>query len=49
MGKRDIQKREPKKAKKGARKPITPVALQTTREVEVIRRGKKPRDLEEEE
>jgi hypothetical protein len=49
MGKRDIQKREMKKPKKGARKSITPIALQPTRDVEVVPRGKRSRDTEEEE
>ena len=48
MGKRDYKQREQKKAKKDAKK-IPPVTIVTTPvEVEVIKRGKKKRDEDEE-
>ncbi len=48
MGKRDYKQREQKKAKKDAKK-VSPVTIVTTPvEVEVIKRGKKKRDEEEE-
>ncbi|MDD5701999.1 MAG: hypothetical protein PHU23_08090 [Dehalococcoidales bacterium] len=50
MGSRDIGHREKKKPKKDVRKQSTITAgiEQPRQDVEVIRKGKKPRDLEEE-
>ncbi len=48
MGSRDYRHHEPKKSKKDAKK-LPPVnVLPTTVEVEVIRKGKKQRELEPE-
>jgi hypothetical protein len=51
MGSRDFGKREKKKPGKNAKKqPIISSTFQAPRpEVEVIRKGKKPKDMEEEE
>ncbi len=51
MGSRDFVRREKKKPKKDAKKqPIVSASFEAPRpEVEVIRKGKKPRDIEEEE
>lgn len=47
MGRRDYRKREPKKAKKGAKKAQPLTITPPTPEVEVIRKGKKePREEE---
>jgi hypothetical protein len=47
MGRRDYRKREPKKAKKGAKKAPLLTIMPPTTEVEVIRKGKKePREEE---
>lgn len=49
MGKRDYRHREPKKAKKDAKK-ISPVSiLPPTVNVEVIKKGRKQQEREEEE
>jgi len=47
MGSRDYRWREPKKPKKGARKPITPIINTPQVEVEVIKKGKKTPPVEE--
>lgn len=48
MGRRDYRHREPRKQKKDAKK-IAPVQIiQPPAQVEVIRKGKKPREGEEE-
>ncbi len=49
MGRRDFVKRETKKPKKEAKKIITDVAARLPTTVEVIKRGKKPREEGEEE
>ncbi len=52
MGSRDFAGREKKKPKKDAKKqqPLISTNIQQPRpEVEVIRKGKKPKDFEEEE
>jgi hypothetical protein len=50
MGSRDFAKREKKKPKKDAKKSPVISAFETPRpEVEVIRKGKKDKDFEEEE
>ena len=51
MGNRDRPRGEKKKAKKDVKKQITisPTLVTPRPEVEVIRKGKKPKDLEEEE
>ena len=49
MGKRDIRKREPKKSKKGARKPSTPISLRPLPDVDVIPKRKRKREEEPEE
>ncbi|MFH1087792.1 MAG: hypothetical protein V1737_04320 [Chloroflexota bacterium] len=46
MGKRDYQWRETKKPKKGTKKPVA-VVLTSPVGVEVIRKGKKPGEVEE--
>ena len=50
MGSRDFARREKKKSKKDAKKqPLISTNLEAPRaEVEVIRKGKKPKDFEEE-
>jgi hypothetical protein len=49
MGRRDFVKGEKKKPKKDAKKAIISSTIQEPRpEVEVIRRGKKPKEGEEE-
>jgi hypothetical protein len=48
MGSRDYRHREPKKPKKDARKLPQVSILQPPAEVEVIRKGKKKEDWEEE-
>jgi len=49
MGKRDIRGREPKKAKKGGKKPSAVEVVPTSVTVEVIKaKGKKERPPEEE-
>lgn len=48
MGGRDFQKSEKKKPKKDAKKQIISSTFQEPRpEVEVIRKGKKPKDMED--
>ncbi len=51
MGSRDFAGREKKKPKKNEKKnPVIPSAFEAPRpEVEVIRKGKKPKEIEEEE
>ena len=49
MGKRDFAKREARKPKKDAKKLPPTNIIEPTAEVEVIRKGKKPREGEEEE
>ena len=49
MGKRDYRHREPKKAKKDAKKPDIASLLPTPVTVEVISKGKKGKGKEEEE
>jgi hypothetical protein len=46
MGTRDYRHREPKKPKKGAKKPPTTI-ITPQAEVEVIKKGKKAAPLEE--
>ncbi len=50
MGNRDFVRKEKKKPRKEAKKaPITSTTFEAPRpEVEVIRKGKKPKDMEEE-
>jgi hypothetical protein len=50
MGSRDFSQREKKKPKKDSKKqPIISSSFETPHpEVEVIRKGKKPKDMEEE-
>jgi len=47
MGRRDYRRREPKKAKKDAKKVSTATILPTPTTVEVIKRGKKKEEVEE--
>jgi hypothetical protein len=47
MGSKDFRHRETKKPKKEAKKPV-PISFESTAEVEVIKKGKKPRPEEEE-
>jgi hypothetical protein len=49
MGKRDYRHREPKKPKKGAKRPSVSDVLPTPATVEVIKKGKKEKSTEEEE
>ena len=49
MGKRDIGGHETKKPKKDAKKALPVTIIQPVTEVEVIRKGKKPREDEGEE
>jgi len=49
MGKRDYRHREPKKPKKGAKKPSVSELLPTPASVEVIKKGRKEKGIEEEE
>jgi hypothetical protein len=50
LGSRDFNRREKKKPKKDAKKPPVISTFEAPRpEVEVIRKGKKPKDTEEEE
>ncbi len=48
MGSRDFRHREAKKAKKDAKKKPASITFEQPAEVEVIRKGKKPREGEEE-
>jgi len=48
MGKRDYRHREPKKAKKDAKKPTTATILPPSTTVEVIRKGKREQKEEQE-
>ena len=48
MGKRDYRHREPKKPRKGAKKPSVAEVLLAPGTVEVIKRGKKEKSTEEE-
>ena len=48
MGSKDFRHRESKKPKKDAKKPA-PISFEAPVEVEVIKKGKKPRSEEEEE
>ena len=48
MGRRDYRHREPKKAKKEAKKPLTTTILPPQVTVEVIGKKKKGRKVEEE-
>jgi hypothetical protein len=49
MGSRDFQRKEKKKVKKEAKKPSVITSFEASRpEVEVIRKGKKTKELEEE-
>ena len=48
MGRRDYRKRETKKSKKGARKQASITLLQPQGPVEVIKKGKKEKEEEEE-
>lgn len=47
MGSRDFRHRETKKAKKDKKKPAS-ITFEQPAEVEVIRKGKKPKEEEEE-
>ncbi len=50
MGSRDFQRKEKKKPRKEAKKPSVITSFEAPRpEVEVIRKGKKTKDIEEEE
>jgi hypothetical protein len=49
MGRRDFRHREPKKPKKGAKRPPISELLPTPTTVEVIKKGKKEKSTEEEE
>jgi hypothetical protein len=49
MGRRDYRHREPKKPKKGAKRPPISDLLPTPTTVEVIKKGKKEKGTEEEE
>lgn len=49
MGKRDYRHREPKKPRKGAKKPHVEAVLPTPVTVEVIKKRKKEKGAEEEE
>ena len=50
MGSRDFQRKEKKKPKKESKKPQVVTSFEAPRpEVEVIRKGKKTQDVEEEE
>ena len=48
MGSRDFRHREAKKPKKDAKKKPASITFEQPAEVEVIRKGKKPREGEEE-
>jgi len=48
MGKRDIGQRESKKPKRDAKKKPISISFEQPAEVEVIRKGKKPKEGEEE-
>ena len=48
MGRRDFRKREEKKPKKDAKKKSVSISFEQPAEVEVIRKGKKPKEDEEE-
>jgi hypothetical protein len=47
MATKDFRHRETKKQKKGSKK-VTPISFEVPVEVEVIKKGKKPREQEEE-
>ena len=49
MGRRDYRKREKKKAKKDVRKTVAPIVLQPEVSVEIIKKGKRKAESEEEE
>ncbi len=49
MGSRDYRRREAKKPKKDARKLPPVTIVPTVAEVEVVKKSKKPRELEEQE
>ncbi len=49
MGRRDYRKRESKKPKKGGKKVSISAIIQPTIAVEVIKKGKKTQEAEEEE
>ena len=48
MGKRDFKQRETKKPKKDAKKKSVSISFEQPAEVQVIRKGKKPSETEEE-
>jgi len=48
MGKRDYRRREPKKSKKDARKVSVDTILTSPAAVEVVKKGKKRQEVEEE-
>jgi hypothetical protein len=48
MGRRDFKQREAKKPKKDAKKKSVSISFEQPVEVEVIRKGKKPTEEEEE-
>jgi len=48
MGRRDYRHREPKKSKKDTKKTLTTDVLPPLTTVEVVRKGKKERKVEEE-
>jgi hypothetical protein len=47
MGKRDYRHREPKKPRKGARRPAVSEFLPNPSSVEVVKKGKKEKPAEE--
>ncbi len=49
MGRRDYRHREPKKPRKGAKKPSVSELLQAPATVQVVKKGKKEKGTEEEE
>jgi hypothetical protein len=48
MGSRDFRKREPKKAKKDAKKSVTGPVMPTSPSVEVVKKNRKKGEEEEE-
>jgi len=48
MGRRDFRHREPKKPKKGTKKVTVTSVLPPSTTVEVVKKGKKEREVEEE-
>ncbi|MFW6125589.1 MAG: hypothetical protein ACOC58_00650 [Chloroflexota bacterium] len=48
VGRRDYRKREPKKGKKGAKKPAGTTELQPQASVDVVKKGRKEKEAERE-